>query len=87
MGVAVPPRRPWRRGALLDGALVLPRHAGAGAHDDLPDTLSRQVKIGTDAREILAALVAADDLGVSPRNSRASGCVGAGLLPHKAQCY
>ena len=30
VGVAVPPRRSGRRLAILDGARVLPRHAGAG---------------------------------------------------------
>jgi hypothetical protein len=34
--IAVPPRRSWRRLAILDGARVLPRHVSARLFDDLP---------------------------------------------------
>jgi hypothetical protein len=40
--IAVPPRRSWRPVALLDGALILPLHAGAGLLDDLPNALARE---------------------------------------------
>jgi hypothetical protein len=57
--VAISPRRSWRREATPGGASVFPGHPSARAPDDLPDVLSRQVKVDADARELFAGLVAA----------------------------
>jgi hypothetical protein len=82
VGIAVAPRRSWRRLAILDGALVLPRHAGAGLLDDLPHPLSRESEACADAREVLAGPLAAEHLGVSLLDPWPSRCEDPSALTH-----
>lgn len=84
VGVAVPPRRSGRSLAILDGARVLPRHAGAGLLDDLTHPLARDSQAGADACEVLAGLVAVERLGVSLLDFRASSGEDASSLTHRA---
>jgi hypothetical protein len=85
---AVPLGRAWRLEAIHDGALVLAWHPGAGAPDDLSDSFPRQVNVDADARELLAGLVAADDLGVALFDARSSAAK-ASSLTHRpaARCH
>jgi hypothetical protein len=82
VSVAVAPRRARRRGAVLDRALVLQRHAGAGTPDDLSHSLSRESEAGADAREVLPGLVAPHHLSVSLLDCWASSGEGAASLTH-----
>jgi hypothetical protein len=69
VGEAVSPRPAWSSEAILHGALEIPGHVGAGFLEDLSNPLTRESKVGANARQGLTSLIAAPHFGVALLNT------------------